>query len=614
MGLLCNIQRCCIKSVLISSRENEAQIHRLGPWLQRELDFLISDSTRAFQTIMRTITSIPILSPMFRQMMLPFLNVYTDHFLHEFYSFASSPFDMVGYDCAVQYQAGSSPPITDSFVNEVISSSDAENSTDSDIVMLAQPGPSHAFPVPFAATPTSEAATFSRRLGSLSNSVIAIETMSHSDTEDSSDEVVMVGYIKPPHERTPEVVDLLASDSDTVIIEEPRQNNSPIEVVDEQSLPVHAGLPFPSHRPVDQPSSSGLVKLSLKHNRSAPTGPDTESEGDSNQDKNINKYKRFKSRHLRKHKPRNSASTECTDRDTDCTDEDYTPNANSNLSDNLSVSSLSEREPPKTKSLYKSKQSLASEILKKLKMNLKGNHSSQRSVNMDNGLDSDMSYHESEYDESASENESVAGSSSSKRKSRKKSKHKKRPSADTASNSSNNTDNQKLKFKSRSKSKERLITKIFENKQPKNVKGKAVLSSKSKAKNKCFVKSSKRNVVNVNGPSTSAAATFSSEVITPPEQQHEPESHDEVPSLWNFVPSAGSNLLDLMNKSILSPNNPVLSINNENSPSSGFVNEYTNDITSFINQIDESFFGVPNPASPKPLNLSANKEIDDSFC
>lgn len=517
---------------------------------------------------------------------------------------------MVGYDCAVQYQAGSSPPITDSFVNEVISSSDEENSTDSDIVMLAQPGPSHAFPVPFAATPTSEAATFSRRLGSLSNSVIAIETMSHSDTEDSSDEVVMVGYIKPPHERTPEVVDLLASDSDTVIIEEPRQNNSPIEVVDEQSLP----LPFPSHRPVDQPSSSGLVKLSLKRNRNVPMGPDTESEGDSNQDKNIHKYKRFKSRHFRKHIPRDSASTECTDRDTD---EDYTPNAFSNLSDNLSESSLSEREPPKAKALYKSKQSLASEILKKLKMNLRGNHSSQRPVNMENSLDSDTLYHESEYDESASENESVAGSSSSKRKSRKKSKHKKRHSADTASNSSNNTDNQKLKFKSRSKSKERLITKIFENKQPKNnVKGKAVLSSKSKAKNKCFVKSSKRNVVNVNGPSTSAAAmaTFGTEASTPPEQS-QPESHsyDEAQPLWNCVPSGGSNLLDLMTKSILSPNNPVLSINNENSPSSGFINQYPNDITSFINQIDESFFEVPNPASPKPLNLSANKEMDDSF-
>lgn len=599
---------------MVSSRENEAQIHRLGPWLQRELDFLISDSTRAFQTIMRTITSIPILSPMFRQMMLPFLNVYTDHFLHEFYSFASSPFDMVGYDCAVQYQAGSSPPITDSFVNEVISSSDAENSTDSDIVMLAQPGPSHAFPVPFAATPTSEAATFSRRLGSLSNSVIAIETMSHSDTEDSSDEVVMVGYIKPPHERTPEVVDLLASDSDTVIIEEPRQNNSPIEVVDEQSLPAHAGLPFSSHRPADQPSSSGLVKLSLKHSRNVSMGADTESEGDSNEDGNIHRYKRFKSRHLRKHRPRDSASTECTDRDTDCTDEEYVPNADSNLSDNLSVSSLSEREPPKTKSLYKSKQSLASEILKKLKMNF----SSQRPVNMENGRDSDMSYHVSEYDESASENESVAGSSSSKRKSRKKSKHKKRLSTDTASNSSNNTDNQKLKFKSRSKSKERLITKIFENKQPKNVKGKAVLSSKSKAKNKCFVKSSKRNVVNVNGvPSGSGAAgaTFSSEPESrEPEPAPGPESHhSSVQPLWNLVPTSSSTLLDLMTKSILSPNNTLLSINNDNSPSSSFANQYTNDITSFINQIDQSFFEVPNPPSPKPLNLSANKEMDDSF-
>jgi len=119
--------------------------------------------------------------------------------------------------------------------------------------------------------------------------------------------------------------------------------------------------------------------------------------------------------------------------------------------------------------------------------------------------------------------------------------------------------------------------------------------------------------VNVNGPSTSAAATFSNEVSTPPERQHEPESHEEVPPLWNFVPSAGSSLLDLMSKSILSPNNPVLSINNENSPSSGFVNEYPHDITSFMNQIDESFFGVPNPPSPQPLNLSANKEMDDSY-
>lgn len=41
-------------------------------------------------------------------------------------------------------------------------------------------------------------------------------TISSSSSEASGNECEVVGYVKPRHERTPEIIDLLSSDAETV--------------------------------------------------------------------------------------------------------------------------------------------------------------------------------------------------------------------------------------------------------------------------------------------------------------------------------------------------------------------------------------------------------------
>ncbi|XP_026739061.1 E3 ubiquitin-protein ligase Topors isoform X2 [Trichoplusia ni] len=207
-------------------RYNETQMIRLMPWLNRELHYLLNENIGHIAYVMsRILDLLPqhhINSPEFREAMHRYFGDRTDHFLHELYCFASTPYDMTGYDRNVQYTTDSR---ISTMVNEVISSTDSDASVDSDIVMVsssepAEPpaGPSRlpapAYPQSFIAQPSTN------------NSVIPIETISQSDTDDDSSEVMVVGYIKPPQDRTPEIVDLLGSDSDVIVQDNPQPETS----------------------------------------------------------------------------------------------------------------------------------------------------------------------------------------------------------------------------------------------------------------------------------------------------------------------------------------------------------------------------------------------------
>nr|XP_018908381.1 PREDICTED: E3 ubiquitin-protein ligase Topors-like [Bemisia tabaci]XP_018908382.1 PREDICTED: E3 ubiquitin-protein ligase Topors-like [Bemisia tabaci] len=87
-------------------RLNEAATHRLVPWLNRELNVLVPNaeqSARVLDLILREIRRHSIRSTEFNRMLTPFIGSHTRHFLHEFYSFAISTFDMIGYDLQAQY-------------------------------------------------------------------------------------------------------------------------------------------------------------------------------------------------------------------------------------------------------------------------------------------------------------------------------------------------------------------------------------------------------------------------------------------------------------------------------------------------------------------------------
>merc|ERR550519_2961512 len=108
-------------------RTNEAQTHRLVPWLNRELLVLLEMSgqqslqAHLIQQIIDWVKVHPIQSPEMRDLLLPYLSIRTEHFQHELLNFARTPFDLTGYDRNVTYTTRAAPH------TEVVSSgSDSE--------------------------------------------------------------------------------------------------------------------------------------------------------------------------------------------------------------------------------------------------------------------------------------------------------------------------------------------------------------------------------------------------------------------------------------------------------------------------------------------------------
>ncbi|KAH8254987.1 hypothetical protein KR038_011896 [Drosophila bunnanda] len=90
-------------------RNNPAQMHRLMPWIQRDIVCLLRNAAHSVGTVMQLMHDIlprtNILGPTFRRHLSPYLGDRTSHFIHELFNFARSPFDMIGYDHVVQYSA-----------------------------------------------------------------------------------------------------------------------------------------------------------------------------------------------------------------------------------------------------------------------------------------------------------------------------------------------------------------------------------------------------------------------------------------------------------------------------------------------------------------------------
>ena len=129
--------------------QNPACTHRLIPWLNRELNVLLSREENHTQFVLELIVDLikrfEINSEEFREHIQPFMGRRTDLFIHEFYSFARSPYDMVAYDRHAIYDE---PDPTNHPVYTIDSDSDngtaPANDGDDDIIMLSdtEPGPS----------------------------------------------------------------------------------------------------------------------------------------------------------------------------------------------------------------------------------------------------------------------------------------------------------------------------------------------------------------------------------------------------------------------------------------------------------------------------------------
>uniref|UniRef100_A0A803Y4S0 E3 ubiquitin-protein ligase Topors n=1 Tax=Meleagris gallopavo TaxID=9103 RepID=A0A803Y4S0_MELGA len=224
----------------------------LVPWLKRELTVLFGAHGSLVNIvqhiIMSNVTRYDLESQAFADDLKPFLLNRTEHFLHEFISFARCPFNLeaydqhANYDCpAPSYDEGSR---SDSSII-TISPDEAdpqgpEHSSSMSGVGQAPwddetPGPSYSISEEVRATVASplemseSSDEDSARKGTALHPQLQAGIDS-SESDSSSDNCVIVGYVKPLAERTPELVEL-SSDSEESIREEKRE-----DVKKEQSI------------------------------------------------------------------------------------------------------------------------------------------------------------------------------------------------------------------------------------------------------------------------------------------------------------------------------------------------------------------------------------------
>uniref|UniRef100_A0A8C2XR77 E3 ubiquitin-protein ligase Topors n=1 Tax=Cyclopterus lumpus TaxID=8103 RepID=A0A8C2XR77_CYCLU len=205
-------------------RRNPACLHRLIPWLKRELIVLYGAHGSLVNIvqhiIMSRITRYDMEDGAIQEELRPFLQGRTEHFLHEFISFAKSPFNMEAYD---QHAAYDCPP---TFLNEDSSSSssviaiseDEEHSVD-----LNPPGDStsslsHSMwddetPGPSYSTTAEQGRAECLSVPTQTQTATQAEVNNEECLSYDSDDCVIIHFFKPTLERTPELVQL-SSDSD----------------------------------------------------------------------------------------------------------------------------------------------------------------------------------------------------------------------------------------------------------------------------------------------------------------------------------------------------------------------------------------------------------------
>ncbi|XP_040216285.1 E3 ubiquitin-protein ligase Topors isoform X2 [Rana temporaria] len=214
-------------------RRNPACLHRLIPWLKRELTVLFGTHGSLVNIvqhiIMSNVTRFDMESQAFLEDLQPFLLHRTEHFLHEFINFARCPYNIdaydqhANYDCpAPSYEEGSasessvitiSPDVVDTRDPDVTSSS----------VEVGQalwddetPGPSYSTVEQLTTLDSSDEEPSSSRLESANINKEATDDIQSQSIP--SDDCIIVGFVKPLAERTPELVQL-SSDSELSLCE-----------------------------------------------------------------------------------------------------------------------------------------------------------------------------------------------------------------------------------------------------------------------------------------------------------------------------------------------------------------------------------------------------------
>ncbi|EEC12448.1 conserved hypothetical protein [Ixodes scapularis] len=184
-------------------RDNPACVHRLIPWLNRELIALLGGSssriTAVLELVLSLISEVDIRHPDFSRHLYPSFGSRTQHFVHEFYAFATSVHDMVNYDRNTLYGSAISVLARGTPVERYQSQLAESQRRAAELVSNATPRESSPRPGP--------SGVVSRQ----AREVIAAPVADDSDS-DSSD-CIVVSVVKPG-ERTPVVISLLSSSDD----------------------------------------------------------------------------------------------------------------------------------------------------------------------------------------------------------------------------------------------------------------------------------------------------------------------------------------------------------------------------------------------------------------
>ncbi|XP_031832581.1 uncharacterized protein LOC116426965 [Nomia melanderi] len=267
-------------------RREPRELNRLIPWLNRELQVLLNNNAShvayVLTVILGALSQYDIRSPEFRDIVRPYFETFTDHFVHELLNYARTNFDLVGYDQSVTYLPQG---LSNEYVSNVVSpasSSSSISSDDSDVRVLDEAidlrtntvtpsaGP-HAISVP---GPSTVGQMFQLDIPYNVPDVLTIS----SDFSSSDNDCEVIGYVKPRHERTPEIIELVSSDPEEVNVSQASNENaqsSTSAFYGESSI---------------QPSTSHTIK------KRGSTSSSTESDSDSDSDYVCRRSRKYQSR------------------------------------------------------------------------------------------------------------------------------------------------------------------------------------------------------------------------------------------------------------------------------------------------------------------------------
>ncbi|CAK9833536.1 E3 ubiquitin-protein ligase Topors [Anthophora retusa] len=299
-------------------RREPRELSRLIPWLDRELQVLLNNNASYVEYVLRVIVSAlnnyDIRSTAFRDLLRPHFGTFTDHFVHELFNFARSELDLIGYDQSVI-------SVPREILNEYISDmniSPANTSTssdDSDVRVLDEAildlrmntempgvGP-HTINMP---GPSTVGQAFQSEEIDEPYNAPDVYTIS-SDSLASDNDCEVIAYIKPRHERTPEIIELVSSDPEEINISHVSNHNAQSSAPD-------------LYEDDAQPSTSHSIKKNISRSSSAPVSYEDNAQPSTSHSikKNVNKSSST-SHSIKKRGSTSSFSESDSDSDSDYT-------------------------------------------------------------------------------------------------------------------------------------------------------------------------------------------------------------------------------------------------------------------------------------------------------